>query len=173
MHQLATHELASFLDDVAELFGPLLLRPLASDGQVLLAQARQPLDLGLDRTQQVIGLVSRGRQLFLEQLQVQRDRRQRISDLVRDVRRHLANRRQPFRRQQLLVGARDRAHHAFEGGRQLTDLVVGDYRRPRLQITQRDGLGSLGHQAERQQHAPRVNRHAGAGGQRRQRERDQ
>ena len=65
--------LFALVDDVVEkhLRQPLqllLLRFLASDRQVLLAEARQPLDLGLDGAQQVVGFFGRGRQLLFEQL---------------------------------------------------------------------------------------------------------
>ena len=117
-------------------------------------------------------LAGRG-DLLLEQLDVEADGRERVPDLVGDVRRHLADGGEALGLHQLRAGALDGGDHALEGGGELADLVVGVDDLARREIAARDGVGARGHRRERRQHAARVDRGHQADEQREERQADE
>ena len=107
------------------------------------------------------------RELFFQQLDVETDRRERISYLVRDVRGHFSDRRQPLVGDGLTLGLCDRAHHLFERCRQFAELVVRGGDVPRGEIPAGNGARTLGDLRQRRQEPSCLQRdhHAHAEGQ--------
>ena len=92
--------------------------------QVGLGDLRQPIDLADDRRDQPPRLLAAVDDLVAQQLGVETDRRQRVANLVRDLRRHPPDRRQALRTDQALLALLDGVRHRVELARQIADLVV-------------------------------------------------
>jgi hypothetical protein len=84
----------------------------------LLREAGEPRGLGLDRGDQIaslrIGVVS---ELRLQELQVERHRGERVTDLVCDVRGHLPDRGEALRLDDLPARCADGFDHPLERAR--------------------------------------------------------
>ena len=76
------------------------------------------------------GLLAAFGDLVAQQLGVQADRRQRVADLVGDVRRHPPDGGQPLRPDQALLALLDRVGHRVELAREIADLVARGDARP-------------------------------------------
>src|SRR5690606_3303354 len=85
LFELSAAEVARAPHDVGELLEGDRARSLASEGEVLLTERAQPLDLARDRAHERARLFRFRSELFFEELEIQRDGGERVSDLVRDV----------------------------------------------------------------------------------------
>jgi hypothetical protein len=156
---------ASKLDDREDGTGDVLGlhagRGEAGDAEILLGEHSEPLHFSSDGGEKGEAFASRALllELFLEELDVEPDGRERVSDLVRYVCRHLADCRESLVRHGPALRARDRADHSLERCRQVSDLVFGRDDLARRQVPPRHGPGSFGDSAERRQELANVQRH--------------
>jgi len=114
------HEIAEHRDEIEP--RQLGLGP-PGEAQIVLGDRGEALDLTCDLGQQLARLGRLLTQLVLEHLGVEGHARQRVADLVGDLCRELARRRQSLAPEQSSLAFLERSRHVVELAREMTDLV--------------------------------------------------
>ena len=124
LRQLAARHLHDRRHDRADVLAFQLRPRQPREAQVGLGDLGQPVDLADDRRDQPPRLLAAVGDLVAQQLGVEADRRERVADLVRDVRRHPPDGGQALRTDQAMLALLDRLGHRVELAREIADLVA-------------------------------------------------
>ena len=129
LHELAAREIDDRGHHGPEIFDVELGARQAREPEVSLRDLGETIDLADDGTNETSALFSVAADLVAEQLRVETDRCQRVSDLVGDLRGHSPHRGQPFRPNQPLLALLNGGGHGVELASQVADLVVRGHAR--------------------------------------------